>query len=75
MGTTNLTDDDYAAILEFRIGLRRFLDWSRRRADEAGITATQHQLLLAIRGSNETRGITIKEVAALLGLRHHSAVE
>jgi DNA-binding MarR family transcriptional regulator len=75
MGTTKLTDDAYAAIFEFRIGLRRFLEWSRQRAVEAGITATQHQLLLAIRGTNDPLGLTITEIAELLALRHHSTVE
>lgn len=70
-----LTDEDYEAILEFRTGLRRFLEWSRQQAVAAGITTTQHQLLLAIRGINEPKGLTIGQIADVLMLRHHSAVE
>jgi len=44
-----LTDADYGRLAEFRYGLRRFLHWSEQQARQAGITPTQHQLLLAIR--------------------------
>lgn len=71
---SRLDDDDYRKILEFRSSIRRFLHWSERMATEAGITSTQHQLLLAIKGSDPS-GITIGQVAEILLLRHHSAVE
>jgi DNA-binding MarR family transcriptional regulator len=69
------TDADYAYLLELRTGLRRFLDWSERQAKAAGLTATQHQLLLVIRGHRGPGGPSIGEIAELLLLRHHSAVE
>jgi DNA-binding MarR family transcriptional regulator len=68
------TDDDYRRLLELRTGLRRFLHWSARQAQAAGLTAAQHQLLLAIRGHPDSRGPTVGEVAGHLLLRHHSAV-
>jgi DNA-binding MarR family transcriptional regulator len=68
------TDDDYRRLLELRTGLRRFLRWSERQAQAAGLTPAQHQLLLAIRGHPDERGPTVGEVAAYLLLRHHSAV-
>jgi DNA-binding MarR family transcriptional regulator len=70
-----LTDRDYQLLLEFRVGLRQFLHWSRAQAEKAGLTSTQHQLLLAIRGHEDGRGPTIGEIADSMLVRHHSAVE
>jgi DNA-binding MarR family transcriptional regulator len=67
-------DADYQTLLQLRTGLRRFLRWSERQAEAAGLTPAQHQLLLAIRGHPDPRGPTIGDVAAYLLLRHHSAV-
>jgi DNA-binding MarR family transcriptional regulator len=68
-----LSDGDYARLLEFRVELRRFLHWSEEAAAAAGLTPAQHQLLLAVRGAPDAP--TIGDVADLLLLRHHSAVE
>lgn len=68
-------DSDYHRLLDFRTGLRRFLNWSAAQAEEAGLTPAQHQLLLAVRGHSDPRGPTIGDVASYLLLRHHSAVE
>jgi DNA-binding MarR family transcriptional regulator len=70
-----LGDKEYSEILEFRSAIRRFLEWSGKQATDAGITTTQHQLLLAIRGRGHREGITVGEVAEVLLLKHHSAVE
>ena len=43
-------DEDYRALLRFRIRLRRFDQWSRGEAEAHGLTHAQHQLLLAVRG-------------------------
>lgn len=72
---TSLGDVEYRQILDFRVAIRRFLEWSSQQAAAAGVTATQHQLLLAIRGMGEGAGITVGDVAETLLLRHHSAVE
>ncbi len=69
-----LSDADYERLAELRYGLRRFLHWSSEQARKAGITPTQHQLLLAIRSSRDPRGATVGEVAEVLIIRHHSAV-
>jgi DNA-binding MarR family transcriptional regulator len=68
-----LTDADFRRLLELRDGLRRFLHWSEERAKKVGITAVQHQLLLAIRGHGNPP--SIGDVAEHLLLRHHSVVE
>jgi DNA-binding MarR family transcriptional regulator len=72
---SHLSDADYARLLAFRTGLRRFLRWSEQQAHAVGLTPAQHQLLLTIRGHADERGPTIGEVATLLLLRHHSTVE
>jgi DNA-binding MarR family transcriptional regulator len=69
-----LTDEDYERLLQFRTSLRRFLRWSEEEAAAAGLTATQHQLLLAVRGARDPAGPTIGDVADALLLRHHSVV-
>ncbi|CAN5486582.1 MarR family transcriptional regulator [soil metagenome] len=71
--TSSLTEDDFRRLLDFRDGLRRFQRWSQEQARSAGITAAQHQLLLAIRGHGEAP--SIRDVADHLLLRHHSVVE
>jgi DNA-binding MarR family transcriptional regulator len=68
------SDPDYQRLLTLRTGLRRFLHWSGDEARAAGLTPTQHQLLLAIRGHGDPRGPTIGQVADYLVLQHHSAV-
>lgn len=74
MTTPRFADADYRAILALRDRLRRFLSWSEEQAKAAGLTGTQHQLLLAIRGHGDPEGPTVGEVAEHLQLRHHSAV-
>jgi DNA-binding MarR family transcriptional regulator len=72
--TPTLSDDDYRRLLSLRTGLRRFLRWSERQAQAAGLTPAQHQLLLAVRGHADPCGPTVGDVADYLLLRHHSAV-
>jgi DNA-binding MarR family transcriptional regulator len=68
---------DYASLFELRLGLRRFLHWSEASARRHGITPSQHQLLLAIRGLADggEASPTISGVADALLLKHHSVVE
>ena len=68
-----MNDSEYRVLARFRAALRVFLRFSEEAARDAGVTPTQHQLLLAIRGS--TVAPTISELAASLQLRHHSTVE
>ena len=70
-----LTDHDYQRLAELRTGLRRFLRWSEEGAEALGLTAMQHQLLLAIRGHPGAAAPSVGEVAASLLLRPHSATE
>jgi DNA-binding MarR family transcriptional regulator len=68
-----LADHDYQRLLQFRTELRRFLRWSEEQAAAAGLTAAQHQLLLAVRGHPGPGAPTIGDVADSLLLQHHSA--
>jgi len=68
-----LEDADYRALAEWRYALRRFLRSSEEITRKAGVSATQYQLLLFIRGSSDG-ALAIAEVAEKLQIRHHSAV-
>jgi DNA-binding MarR family transcriptional regulator len=72
---SNLSNRDYRALAQFRHALRVFLRFSEDAARGAGVTPAQHQLLLAVRGHSSERPPTIGELAEVLQLRHHSAVE
>lgn len=69
-----LAKADYEQLSEFRYLLRRFLEFSERAAEGAGLTAQQHQALLAIKGFAGRDWATIGELAERLCIRHHSAV-
>ena len=66
---------DYEMLAEFRYLLRQFLIFSENAAAEAGLTAQQHQALLAIKGGGTGQApFTASVLAGRLGIRHHSAV-
>jgi len=69
-----LTGDDYYALGEFRLRIRRFLHFSEFAARQEGLEPQQHQLLLAVRCLQRDNGPTIGELAEHLLIRHHSAV-
>ena len=66
---------DFEHVLAFRTSLRRFQRWSEDEARAAGLTAVQHQLLVAIKGHPGTAPPTVGDLANYLLLRPHSAVE
>ena len=68
------TDADYRYHLTLRTELRRFIQWSEQQAAAHGVTAAQHQLMLAVRGHPDPAGPTIGDLAGYLLLRHHSVV-
>ncbi len=67
--------EDYEALAEFRYQIRCFLEFSKNAAREVGLTARQHQALLAIKGWASARNMTIGDLAERLRIRHHSAAE
>ena len=79
MSDRPLSDADYRSLAEFRHALRRFLAFSERAAREHGLTPSQHQLLLAIRGhggqGDATSDPSLSDLAEVLQLRLHSVGE
>ncbi|MHB1542236.1 MAG: MarR family winged helix-turn-helix transcriptional regulator [Steroidobacteraceae bacterium] len=69
-----LTPHDYEVLAEFRYVLMKFLAFSEHAAHQAGLAPRQHQALLAIKGYPGGTEVTIGDLAARLGIRHHSAV-
>lgn len=74
-GTRTPTQREYADLLAFRTGMRRFTQWSEELAQDEGMTHLQHQLLLAVRAHGEHRGPTLGEVADYLLMTPSSASE
>jgi DNA-binding MarR family transcriptional regulator len=66
--------EDFENLLRFRVTLRRFQRWSEDQAAAAGLTPTQHQLLVAIKGHPGPQPPAIREIAEYLMLQSHSAV-
>lgn len=71
----DLSDENYRILARFRYALRLFQRFSENAARAVGLTPSQHQLLLAVRGWEGRLPPTIGEVAERLQLRHHSTVE
>jgi DNA-binding MarR family transcriptional regulator len=69
-----VSDAEYRALAQFRRALRSFLHFSEEAVKAAGLTPSQHQLLLAVRGTESGEAPSIGEVADSLKLRHHSVV-
>ena len=73
-GAAELSPQDYERLADFRYLLRRFLVFSQQAAESAGLTAQQHQALLAIKGHPGPEAMTVSSLAERLAVRHHSAV-
>lgn len=68
-----LTAEDYRRLADFRHLLRRFLAFSEEQAEKLGLSAQQHQALLAIKGYGASP-LSIGDLAQRLAIRHNSAV-
>jgi DNA-binding MarR family transcriptional regulator len=69
-----LTHEDYKILGEFRRGIREFLAFSEEAALAHGLTAQQHQALLAIRAHSGEEPMSMGELAECLMIKSHSAV-
>jgi DNA-binding MarR family transcriptional regulator len=69
-----LSQEDFEALAAFRLEIRRYLAFAHDAAVSCGITMQQHQAMLAIRAA-PGQSLTVGELAEMLFLRHHSAVE
>ncbi len=72
---STMRDSDYAALAQFRYQIRSFLAFSEAASVKQGLTPTQHQALLGIKGFVRPGPPTVGDVAKFLLIRHHSAVE
>ena len=68
-----LADRDYRALADWRSALRRFLAASEAITRSVGVSPTQYQLLLFIRGT-DGGAPSIAQLAERLQIRHQSAV-
>src|SRR5207302_1131319 len=59
----------------FRYQIRKFLRFSERAVQAAGLERGQYQLMLAIKGMPEGVRPRIRELANRMHIQHHSAVE
>ena len=73
--TRDLSDAEYRRLAAFRAAIRRFVRFSELAARDAGVTPSQHQLLLAVRGWPGRGDPAIADVAEMLQLRPHSVLE
>lgn len=69
-----LSKDVYEYLAEFRYQLRKFQKFSENAAQNMGLTAQQHQLMLAIKGFPGRDYATPRELAERLQITHHSCV-
>lgn len=66
---------DYKALAQLRLELRKFLAFSEDAAHKAGLPPQQHQALLAIKGLAGPELTSVGDLARVLLIRHHTAVE
>ena len=72
-----LTDREYRSLARFRHALRVFQRFSEEAARAEGLTPSQHQLLLAVRGwdGEGAQAPSTSDLADALQLKLHSVVE
>lgn len=69
-----LRPEDYRLLADFRHLLRQFLVFSEEKALEIGLSAQQHQALLAIKG-HRSGAPAVGDLAHRLAIRHNSSAE
>lgn len=69
-----LSPERYRALSDFRFSVRRFQQFSDNAARSAGLEPRQHQMLLAIKATDDET-MNVGDIAERLLIRHHSAVE
>jgi DNA-binding MarR family transcriptional regulator len=65
---------DYEILAAFRARLREFVAFSDRASETFGVTQPQYQALLALRAHRDAGPLSIRGLASLLLIKHHSAV-
>ena len=65
---------DFENLAAFRYQIRKFLRFSKDLLSSEDLTPDQYQALLAIRAASPGRGLSIRDLAEQLQVRHHSTV-
>jgi DNA-binding MarR family transcriptional regulator len=73
LGETRLRRGDYERLASWRFALRRFLRFSQMATRDAGLSRSQHTLLLFVKVFPGERP-SVSDLAERLQVRHHSAV-
>lgn len=68
------TEPDYELLAAFRARLREFIAFSDAASAKVGVTQQQYQALLALRAHRGAEPLSIRGLASLLLIQHHSAV-
>ena len=69
-----LTDGEFAALARFRAAMRGYFHAAEVAARDVGLTAAQHQLLLAVRGTTPDLPPSVSELSRSLYLKVHSTM-
>jgi DNA-binding MarR family transcriptional regulator len=69
------TDQELAALANFRFALRKFLAFSEQAAADLGLTMQWYQALLVVKTYRAGDHISVGELAEQLMIRDHSAAE
>lgn len=69
------SEEDLAALAQFRYALRRFLAFSEQVSADHGVTMQWYQALLVVRTYQGAKHISVGELAEQLMIRDHSAAE
>jgi DNA-binding MarR family transcriptional regulator len=73
--SVKISTGHYADLAEFRFALRTFMAFSESAAEDRGLTAQQHQAILAIQGLGSKDDATVGDLAHYLLLKPHTAGE
>jgi DNA-binding MarR family transcriptional regulator len=67
-------EQGYQRLATLRAGIRTYLAWAEKQANQEGLTPAQVQLALVVRAHPDPAGPTVTDLARALLLRHHSVV-
>lgn len=74
-GARPLCKEQFEELARFRFGIRKYLRFSEETVRSRGVQPQQYQLMLALKGFPGRESASVRELADVLQLRHHSVVE
>lgn len=66
---------EYRAAAALRAGLRQFSQGTEEVLKRLGLTAERYELLLSIKAADDDQGMTVSELAVVLGLAQSSVTQ